>query len=231
MTSTTQKKINVTGSVSSLNVDELTEIPATNVKNLLIGQVPGLISNQNPGLPGQDNVNLSIRGFGTPLVIVDGVESFLDRLDPNDIETISILKDASAAIYGARAGNGVILVTTKRGTSGKARVDYNGWYGVQNRLTFPTPSNAEGFIRLGREGVFNEQFNPANPNAPISYGSLFTEDNLRDAQSGALPSYDWVDALLRSSGSTVSQHNLSVRGGSESVRYFTSAGILNQTGI
>ncbi|SHE76615.1 TonB-linked outer membrane protein, SusC/RagA family [Arenibacter palladensis] len=227
----TQKKINVTGSVSSVKAEDLVQVPATNVKNLLIGQIPGLVTNQNPGLPGQDNVNLSIRGFGSPLVIVDGVESYLDRIDPNDIENISVLKDASAAIYGARAGNGVILVTTKRGKSGKAKIDYHGFYGTQNRLTFPDISGAEGFIRLGRDGIFNEQYNPATPDAPIAYGTLFTEENLQKVRSGEIGNYDWVDALLKSSGATLEQHNISARGGSDDVRYYTSVGLLNQSGI
>lgn len=227
----TQKKVNVTGSVSSVKIEDLTQVPITNVKNLLIGQVPGLITNQNPGLPGQDNANLSIRGFGNPLVIVDGIESFLDRLDPNDIETISVLKDASAAIYGARAGNGVILVTTKRGKSGKSKVNYHGWYGNQNRLTFPEVSGAEGFIRLGRDGIFNQEYDPADPDKVIDYGTLFTEEKLQEVLSGEQPSYDWVDALLRSGGSSIAQHNISASGGSDKVRYYTSVGLLNQTGI
>jgi len=226
-----QKKESVTGSVSSIKVEDLTQVPATNVKNLLIGQAPGLITNQNPGLPGQDNVALSIRGFGNPLVIVDGVESFLDRIDPNDIETISILKDASAAIYGARAGNGVILVTTKGGKSGKTKIDYHGWYGTQNRLTFPDISGAEGFIRLGRDGFFNQEYDPNDPDKVIDYGTLFTEEKLQQVLSGEQPSYDWVDALLRNSGSTIGQHNISASGGSEKVTYYTSMGVLNQTGI
>ncbi|WP_181896334.1 SusC/RagA family TonB-linked outer membrane protein [Seonamhaeicola aphaedonensis] len=227
----TQKKVNVTGSVASVKVEEITNIPATNVKNLLIGQVPGLITNQNPGLPGQDNNALSIRGFGTPLVIVDGVESFLDRIDPNDIETISVLKDASAAIYGARAGNGVILVTTKRGKSGKAKINYHGWYGTQNKLVFPDLADAETFVRLGRDGLFNQQFDPANPDAAIDYGTLFTEDLLQRTISGEQPSYDWADAVFRSGGSSIAQHNISASGGSENVKYYTSVGLLNQTGI
>ena len=227
----TQKKIHVTGSVASVKGEDLVQVPATNVKNLLIGQVPGLVTNQNPGLPGQDNVNLSIRGFGAPLVIVDGVESYLDRIDPNDIENISVLKDASAAIYGARAGNGVILVTTKRGRSGKAKINYHGFYGTQNRLTFPDISGAEGFLSLGRDAIFNEQYDPDAPDAPISYGTLFTEENLQKVRTGEIGSYDWVDALLKSSGATMEQHSIGARGGSENVRYYTSIGLLNQTGI
>ncbi|UNY97821.1 TonB-dependent receptor [Zhouia spongiae] len=227
----TQKKLNVTGAVSSIKADDVVSIPATNVKDLMIGQVPGLITNQNPSLPGQGNVSLSIRGFGEPLVIVDGIESYFDRLDPNDIESITVLKDASAAIYGARAGNGVILVTTKRGKEGKSSFNYHGYYGLQQRLTFPEQVNASDFIQTGRNAVFNTQYDPANPNQDINYGTLFTEENLELYSSGQKPSYSWVDGLLRNSGSPLSSHNFSLRGGSENVKYFTSVGTLSQQGI
>lgn len=227
----TQKKSNLTGSVTDLKADKLVQTPVTNVKGLLIGQVPGLISNQNPGLPGQDDASLSIRGFGDPLVIVDGIESNLDRIDPNDIETITVLKDASAAIYGARAGNGVILVTTKRGESGSMSVNYHGYVASQKRLTFAEQVDAAGFIKLGRDAVFNGQYDPANPDADISYGTLFTEENLNLYESGELPSYNWVDAVVKDSGSPLMSHNLSIRGGSEKIRYYSSVGYLAQTGI
>ncbi|TYA92386.1 TonB-dependent receptor [Seonamhaeicola marinus] len=227
----TQKKINVTGSVASIKAEDVVQTPAANVRGLLVGQIPGLISNQNPGLPGTDTVDLSIRGFGNPLVIVDGVESSFDRLDPNDIETISVLKDASAAIYGARAGNGVILVTTKRGKSGKAKINYHGWYGVQKQLTFPDITNAADFIQLGRNAIFNGAYDPANPNATIDYGTDFTEERLQQYRSGELPSYSWSDAMIRSSGAQIKQHNISASGGSDKVRYYTSLGTLSQNGI
>ncbi|MFV0565143.1 MAG: SusC/RagA family TonB-linked outer membrane protein [Flavobacteriaceae bacterium] len=227
----TQKKLTVTGSVSSIKADKVVQTPVANVKGLLVGQVPGLVTNQNPGLPGQDNVSLSIRGFGDPLVIVDGIESSMDRLDPNDIESISVLKDASAAIYGARAGNGVILVTTKRGKTGKTQFNYHGYYGIQKRLTFPEQVNAADFMRLGRNGIFNASYDPTNPTATIDYGTLFTEENLEYYTSGGGKSYNWVDGLLRSSGSPLASHNFSATGGSEKIKYYTSIGTLSQQGI
>ncbi|AWW31602.1 SusC/RagA family TonB-linked outer membrane protein [Echinicola strongylocentroti] len=227
----TQKKSTLTGSVTDLKADKLAKNPTTNVKGLLVGQVPGLVTNQNPGLPGSDNVDISIRGFGSPLVIVDGVESHLDRLDPNDIESISVLKDASAAIYGARAGNGVILVTTKRGTSGKPKVSYHGYFATQKRLTFPEQVDAGSFIKLGRDAVFNTQYDPANPNADISYGTLFTEENLEKYNAPGAPSYDWANATVKEGGSPLQNHNLSFRGGSENVKYYVSVGMQDQSGI
>ncbi|PZX51382.1 SusC/RagA family TonB-linked outer membrane protein [Algoriphagus chordae] len=227
----TQKKSNLTGSVTDLKVDRLVQTPVTNVKGLLIGQVPGLISNQNPGLPGEDNASLSIRGFGNPLVIVDGIESYLDRIDPNDIETVTVLKDASAAIYGARAGNGVILVTTKRGKAGSMTVNYHGFLATQKRLTFANQVDAAGFMQLGRDAIFNSQYDPLDPDADISYGTLFTEENLNLYQSGQLPSYNWVDAVLKDTGSPLMSHNLSFRGGSEKIRYYSSIGYTSQSGV
>ncbi|SFT11306.1 TonB-linked outer membrane protein, SusC/RagA family [Zhouia amylolytica] len=226
----TQKKINVTGSVASIKAEDVVKTPTSNVKGLIIGQVPGVITNQTPGLPGQDNVDLSIRGFGNPLVIVDGVESFLDRIDPNDIESISILKDASAAIYGVRGGDGVILVTTKRGKAGKTQVNYHGYTGVQKAVKFPEPASAAAYIQAKRNGIFNVQYDPQDPNAAINYGD-FTEERLEQYQSGELTSYNWVDALLKNGGAQLASHNISASGGSEKVRFYTSLGTLNQDGI
>ncbi|MEE9361714.1 MAG: TonB-dependent receptor [Cellulophaga sp.] len=225
-----QKKINVTGAVSSIKADDVVQIPVTNVKGLLIGQIPGILTNQTPGLPGSDNVDLSIRGFGSPLFIVDGIESFIDRIDPNDVESITVLKDASAAIYGARAGDGVILVTTKRGKQGKIQLNYHGYTGLQNPTKFPEAANAAQFIKAKRNGAFNKQFNPENPNDDISYGS-FTKELLKDYESGKLPSYNWAEDLLRNGGGQITSHNFNARGGSEKVRFFTSLGFMNQNSI
>ena len=109
----TQRVATITGSVSQVKTEKITTAPVQNTTHALAGQLPGLVSKQTSGLPGQDNASLNIRGFGSPLVIIDGIEGSLETIDPNQIESISILKDASGSIYGARAGNGVLLVTTK----------------------------------------------------------------------------------------------------------------------
>ncbi|PCI35909.1 MAG: SusC/RagA family TonB-linked outer membrane protein [Flavobacteriaceae bacterium] len=223
----TQKKISVTGSVSSLKVEEILKQPSSNVKGLLIGQVPGLVTNQNPGLPGSSNVSLSIRGFGQPLVIVDGIESIMDNIDPNDIESLSVLKDASAAIYGARAGNGVILITTKRGTSGKFTINYHGWTGVQSIVAFNKKSNATNYIQHGIDAKFNTEYDPSNPTNEITYNGNFTPENLEKYKASG-ETYDWIDAVLKSGGSHISNHNISFRGGTDKVRYYTSLGSLKQ---
>jgi TonB-dependent SusC/RagA subfamily outer membrane receptor len=110
----TQKKANLTGSVATVSSKDITVAPVKNITNTLAGRLPGLFAKQESGVPGSDAAKLSIRGFGDALIIVDGVERSFNNLDPNEIETISILKDGAAAIYGSRAGNGVILVTTKK---------------------------------------------------------------------------------------------------------------------
>ncbi|WP_158839582.1 SusC/RagA family TonB-linked outer membrane protein [Polaribacter sp. L3A8] len=227
----TQKKETITGSIETLKVGDVVNSPVTNVKNLLIGQIPGLLTNQNPGLPGSDNVALSIRGFGAPLIIVDGVESFFDRIDPNDIESITVLKDASAAIYGARAGNGVILVTTKRGKAGKTSIDYHGYYGFQKEISFANYANATDYLTLGRSAIFNDQYDPANPDADVVYPADFSQERLDLYTSGQRKSYDWADGLLKNSGAAIAQHNLSIRGGGEKFKYFTSIGLATQDAI
>ncbi|WP_162183650.1 TonB-dependent receptor [Wocania ichthyoenteri] len=226
----TQKKANVTGSVASVKMENVVKIPTANVKSLLIGQIPGLITNQNPGLPGQDNVSLNIRGFADPLIIVDGIESYIDRLDPNDVESITVLKDASAAIYGTRGGNGVILVTTKRGKKGKTQFNYHGWYGIQHEVALPEFANAADYIEIERHAIFNTQYDPLDPNKVINYGNA-TEERMNQYRSGELTSYDWKDRLIKNSGAQIANHNFSVSGGNENISHYTSIGAMNQNGI
>ena len=118
----TQKRESLTGSISMVSSKDLTVTPQVSASNMLTGRVPGLITTQTYGIPGSDNATLSIRGFGNALFIVDGVERDARYIDPNTIESISILKDASSAIYGSRAGNGVVLITTKRGNQSKPTI-------------------------------------------------------------------------------------------------------------
>ena len=118
----TRKKISVTGAIAAVKNEDLLKVPVANTSNALAGRLPGLLSSQVSGEPGIDYASINIRGFGNPLIIVDGVEASLNNVSPSEIENITILKDASAAIYGSRAGNGVVLVTTKRGTVGKSTI-------------------------------------------------------------------------------------------------------------
>ena len=138
----TQRVATITGSVSQINSEKLTTAPVTNTSHTLAGQLPGLVSKQVSGLPGQDNASLNIRGFGSPLVIIDGVEGDLTRLDPGQIESVSILKDGSGSIYGARAGNGVILVTTKTGTNQSPTISVNTSFTLQGNTVTTKPADS-----------------------------------------------------------------------------------------
>ena len=161
-----QKRASVTGSVASVSNETLTIAPTANVSQSLAGRLPGLISKQESGLPGNDAAALSIRGFGAPLVIVDGVPSAMNNIDNESIESITILKDASAAVYGARAGNGVILVTTKRGTSGKTNITF------KTAMSFQKPAD---LIKLGSSGQWAELSREAHTNswATRKYATIY----------------------------------------------------------
>ena len=147
-----EKKSTLTGAVASIDNEQLTQVPVANSANLLAGRVPGVMTRQNSGLPGSENTQIRIRGYaGSPLILVDGIQTSFDRIDPNDIETITVLKDAAAAVYGARAGNGVILVTTKRGKSGPAKITYNGSYTSMSASRLFQQVNTDQYIELVRE--------------------------------------------------------------------------------
>lgn len=218
----TQKGKEVTGSISTVEGKQLTTAPVASVTNMLAGRLPGLISVQPGGQPGFDAANLSIRGFGNALVIVDGVESNFNTLDANQIESISILKDAAASIYGSRAGNGVILVTTKRGNSGKPTITLNSSYTLQGITTMPKPANSGQYAEMAREEWI--QSGRPEANAP------FTEEQISKYFQGGDPLYpntNWHDVLIRD-WAPQQQHNLSVRGGNDRIRYYGFLGYLDQ---
>jgi TonB-linked SusC/RagA family outer membrane protein len=214
----TQKKGNLTGSVSTIKEDGLTIAPVSNVTNTLTGQIPGLITKQLSGQPGADGASLSIRGFGSPLIIVDGVQSDLNYLDPSQIESISILKDGSASIYGARAGNGVILVTTKRGRDKKPTITLNSSFALQGSTKIIEPMSSGQRAQWAREVHINSGL-PLE-NVP------FTEEDVQKYYDGTDPNYlnsDWFDAIIRP-WAPQQNHNLSVSGGSEKIKYYGSFG-------
>jgi TonB-linked SusC/RagA family outer membrane protein len=227
-----QKKINLTGSVASVSGDDLVRRPVTNVETMLQGQMPGVQIVQNSGEPGNEGVSIRIRGTGTfssagsnPLVLVDGVQGSLADLNPNNIESISVLKDAaSASIYGARAANGVILVTTKKGQEGKITMNYNGNYAVH------TPTKLFDLITNSAE--YMELFNEARLNSGLTSG-LYTDDiinSYRNATDRNLyPNTDWLDLLF--SPAPTQTHNLSFSGGSNGTTFNVSLGYVNQEGV
>ena len=224
----TQKKVNLTGSVEVVKADELTRQPVIQTSQALAGLVPGLVATQSSGQPGNDNAVLRIRGIGTlgngaknnPLILIDGVPDDINGLDPNDIESISVLKDASAsAIYGSRAANGVILVTTKRGSVGKLTTTFNSYVGAQT-----ITQNLKFLDALG----YMEAFNSAQPDA-------FPESVLQQYRSGdgigteSLPNTDWV-GLLFDDWALQHNHSLSVRGGTEKVKVAGTISYSDQDG-
>ncbi|MEI7422022.1 MAG: TonB-dependent receptor [Prolixibacteraceae bacterium] len=217
-----QKKMNVTGAVSTVKSQELTVVPVASTSNALTGRISGLITTQQSGQPGADAASLSIRGFGSPLVILDGVESSFNNIDANEIESISVLKDASAAIYGARAGNGVVLVTTKRGNMGKPTITLNSSWTFQGLVNLLKPLSAGDYTRLARDNYLQTGKNAIN--AP------YTEEEVQKYYSREDPDYpstNWFDEVVRPYAPS-QQHNLSLRGGNESIKYYGFAGFLDQ---
>lgn len=218
----TQKKESLTGSVSMVKGTELTKAPAANVSNMLAGRMPGLVSLQSGGAPGSDHPTMSIRGFGQAIYIVDGVEKDFTQIDPSQIESISILKDGAAAIYGSRAGNGVILVTTKRGIEQKPTVTLNASYTLQGNTMMPTPVSSGQYAEMARETWLNS----GNPESTAPY----TLEQIGKFYAGNDPQYpntDWKEVAIKDFA-PLQQHNLSIRGGNEAIRYFGSMGYMNQ---
>lgn len=218
----TQKRVNLAGSVSSISGDEITKTPVASVSNTLAGRLPGLITLQSTGLPGSDNATLKIRGFDGPLVLIDGAEGNINAIDANEIESISVLKDASASIYGARAGNGVILITTKRGQIGKPTLTFNTsatWQGITN---MPRMASSGQLAEMRREG----HIQGGQPEATAPY-TLEEIEKFYQGGDVQYPNTDWYDLLIRT-WSPQQQHNLSVRGGSEKIKYYGTLGYLKQ---
>lgn len=217
-----QKRASVTGSVASIQAKDLTTVKSPNVTNTLAGKLPGLRAVQRSGAPGDDNASVDIRGFGTALVIVDGVERDFSQIDANDIESISILKDASAAVYGFKGANGVILVTTKKGEIKKPEITYNGYYGLQSVTRFPKLYNAYEYAMLYNEAQMN-----------IGVMAPYSQEELEKFRTGSDPAYantNWWDVTTRKAAPQM-YHNLSVSGGAEKVRYYFSLGYTGQEGI
>lgn len=226
-----QKRANLTGAVATMSSKDITATPVSSISNSLAGMLPGLVATSSSGKPGAD-ASISIRGKSTwgnnsVLTVVDGIVREFNSLDPNEVESITILKDASAgAIYGARAANGVILITTKRGTSGKPQFSYNGRVGMQQPTRFPDLMNAYEYAKTNNEGRINMGQSPDDP----AFGSMFfTDEQLASYKSGAVGT-DWYKETMKSA-SLQQAHNVSVTGGTDAVKYFFSLGYTNQEGM
>ena len=247
----TKKKANLIGAVSTVGAEELKDRPVTNLGQMLQGQVPNLNISFNTGTPGEA-ATLNIRGktsitnSGAPLVLIDGVEGSIDRINPNDIESVSVLKDAaSAAIYGARAGFGVVLITTKNNKDGQAHITYNG------RFSFSAPTTKTDFMTVGYDVArLVDEFNTATTGSSYSelnaddYKMLeerrydMTENPARPwavvSQNDGLYHYygnfDWYNYIFNFSQPTWN-HNLSVNGGTEKINYMISGGMNDHDGL
>jgi TonB-linked SusC/RagA family outer membrane protein len=227
----TQKKVNLTGSVATLDGKFLANRPITNASQALQG-LPGVYVNMNQGRPGADGADITIRGANSyftgsaPLVLVDGVEFSLRDVNPNDIDNISVLKDASsAAIYGSRAQNGVILVTTKSGKhNSKVKVDYNGYFGIQeiNRKPENVVTNAVDYMEGKNRALFNEGRLP-------EYSQELIEEYRNGTDPYIYPNTNWFDVMFRRA--PIQEHNLRVSGGGNKSSYAVSLGYLGQKGI
>ncbi|WP_212003173.1 TonB-dependent receptor [Chitinophaga sp. HK235] len=227
----TQKKTSITGAVATINTKELKQAPTSNLSNALVGLMPGLIAQNTSGKPGAGS-SISIRGKSTwgnndALIVVDGVVRPFDQLDPNEVESVTILKDAAAAaVYGARAANGVVLVTTRRGHTGKPKFNYSGYAGVQQPTRYPKLMSAYEYAQTNNAARINAGQDPSKPQfAPLFY----TADQMADFRSGKVGT-DWYAASFRKT-SMQTQHNLTIDGGSENIKYFFSGGYLSQDGM
>ena len=226
----TQKKVNLTGSVASVSSKDIQDIPVANTATLLQGRLPGLVLTQNGAQAGNDNPEIRIRGIGTfgnnnPMVLIDGVEGSLSQISeiPSaDIDNISVLKDAaSAAIYGVRAANGVVLVTTKKGGAGKTEFSYNGSYTFQQPSRMPELCDPYESMTLFNEMSMNN----------INGGSwIFSEESFEAFRNGTRRTTDWNDLII-SNVAPQTQHDISISGGTEKTKFYISMGYFYQEGI
>ena len=215
----TQKKVTLTGAVAAIKDDELITTKNENAQNMLTGKISGVRVMQKSAEPGSFNNNFDIRGMGDALIIIDGVpRDNMTRLDPNDIESISVLKDASAAIYGVRAANGVVLITTKKGKTGHVELEYSGNVGWQNPSGAVKSVSAADWMTLKNEKSMHN----------VNGGTLVYDlDEIEAYRNGTKQGTDWYDAVMRPLAPQT-QHSLSVRGGNEKTNYYMSAGYLYQ---
>src|SRR5690606_1273543 len=226
----TQKKATLTGAVSSVTNKEITITKNENVVNMLTGKLPGVRITQQTGQPGAFESNIDIRGMGEPLIVVDGIprdKDYLSRMDANEIESVSVLKDASAAVYGVRSANGVLLVTTRRGASSDQgfEIGYSYNRGFQQFLYVPNTVGAADFRRLRNEELWRN----FNNNYPNKLPATWDDASIKEYEDGTKQSSNFLDAAFDKT-SPQQQHNLTVNGGSEKVNYFFNLGYMDQMG-
>lgn len=227
----TQKKVTMTSAVSTIQNEQITSRPVGNVQQSLQGLAPGLTVLDRGGAPGRTSATMRVRGITTlgdnsALVVVDGVEQTLFDMNPEDIESVTVLKDASStAIYGSRGANGVILVTTKRGKTGKVSVNYNGYYGVQTSINRPEMMDLEPYMRLQQTAYRN-----VGAALPARYTDQSVNDwiNATDRLKYPMPN-TWFETMLKPA--PMSNQTLSISGGNENFRARASIRMMDQAGM
>ena len=244
-----QKKITITGAVSAVGGDELLKAPVANVENALQGKLPGISVVQGSGMPGDEQNTIRVRGVGSlnsaePLVLVDGVERSFSQIDPYEIEDITILKDASAtAVFGVRGANGVILVTTKRGAPGKATVTVSASAAVQQISKFVDFADSYTYGKMWNYTAITDALpmdqwpgttEIADYTPYADTGIRFSQDVMEHFRTGDMPvtfpNTDWLKYMMNDAA-WQERANVNVRGGTEKVRYFVSAGFMNQNSL
>jgi TonB-linked SusC/RagA family outer membrane protein len=253
----TQKKVTVTGAVAQVKGTDLAKSPAPNLSNALVGRLPGVTAIQSSGEPGYDGSTIRIRGSNTPnnsgaLIVIDGVPDRaggLERLNPSDIESMSVLKDAAAAIYGARAANGVILITTKRGKTGKPQLSYDFNQGWAQPTRIPKMADAPEYAEIINEltlfdgvpanqwtagwNAFKQTGTYTRTDNGLNVDAIYSPADIQKFKDGSdpwgHPNTDWFATTLKK-WSPQTRHNLQLSGGSDNVKYLASLGYENQDG-
>ena len=241
----TQKKVSLTSAVSEISGKELTRRPVSGIEQALQGKLPGLTVLDKGGAPGSSNTPMVLRGVNTlftsedlsgasvgPLVLVDGIEQPFSNINPDDVESISVLKDASStAIYGSRASNGVILISTKRAKTGKVTLSYSGYYAIQRSVSNPEALDLESYLRLQNAAYKNVGSNPPAPYRDQDIDG-YIAGNALDPLKYPLP-FDWYDKAFHTAPQM--NHSVAISGGNEffkgrmSLRYMDQQGIINNT--
>ncbi len=223
----TQVKAKVTNAVVQVSGETINRSPTLSTANSLAGRLSGVFVTQNSSAPGSDDATIQVRGSNTyrnsgALIVIDGVANVdgIDRLDPNDIETVTVLKDASAAIYGAQSAGGVVLITTKRGDAGRMKVSYNSSIGFQSLGKQREYANAVDYMNIVNSA---DILNGSDPSFP--------DEIIGDFRSGTRKSENWLDAFYGGRSAQQNRQSLTMSGGSERIRYFTSLGTSSQGGL
>lgn len=218
-----QKKESLTGAITAIGSEDITSTKTENLISNIQGKMPGLLIRQKTGEPGVFNNMISVRGYGDPLIVIDGItrgdSSDLAQLNSDDIESISILKDASAAIYGMNAANGVIIVTTKQGKAEKPVVSYTGLVGAKAPTGIESTMDAYTYRVIANERSKNDGNSP-----------MYSDELIEKYRTGEYRDWNWMDMYMKKVAFQ-QNHNLSVRGGTDNVKYFVSFGYNDDNGL